>query len=218
MKINIGPYLNWVGPYQIAEKILFWKDKNKDESVYKFGEWLNETPLKEICNYIHRKKKRNIKIHIDNHDVWSLDFTLALIIHPALKKLKSQKHGSALVDDEDVPINIRSSSAPPKEHDWDTDAFVHARWDYVLDEMIWAFGEIVNDTWETQYHSGNPEFVWIPVDADGNRVTEQEAKLFSLEKPGENIYSFDRNGYTAHHAKIQNGLRLFAKYYFGLWD
>jgi len=27
MKINIGPYINYLGPYQIAEKLLFWMDK-----------------------------------------------------------------------------------------------------------------------------------------------------------------------------------------------
>ena len=40
MRVNIGPYKSWVGPYQIAEKILFWLDKNDDERVHKFGEWL----------------------------------------------------------------------------------------------------------------------------------------------------------------------------------
>jgi len=29
MKVKIGPYTNYIGPFQIAEKILFWKDKNK---------------------------------------------------------------------------------------------------------------------------------------------------------------------------------------------
>ena len=28
MKVKIGPYKNWFGPYQLAEKILFWKDPN----------------------------------------------------------------------------------------------------------------------------------------------------------------------------------------------
>ena len=32
MKVYIGPYTNWVGPYQIAEKILFWMDRYEDVS------------------------------------------------------------------------------------------------------------------------------------------------------------------------------------------
>jgi len=27
MKVYIGPYVDWIGPYQIAEKILFWIPK-----------------------------------------------------------------------------------------------------------------------------------------------------------------------------------------------
>ena len=27
MKVFIGKHVDWFGPYQLAEKILFWKDK-----------------------------------------------------------------------------------------------------------------------------------------------------------------------------------------------
>lgn len=40
MKVYIGPYKNWFGPYQLAEKLLFWKDKYEDKTVHSFGEWL----------------------------------------------------------------------------------------------------------------------------------------------------------------------------------
>ena len=35
MKIYIGPYVNWVGPYQIAAKILFLAS---DETKHNFGD------------------------------------------------------------------------------------------------------------------------------------------------------------------------------------
>ena len=48
MKVRIGPYKNWFGPYQLAELLMFWVPKEKDEygiehtadRVHKFGEWL----------------------------------------------------------------------------------------------------------------------------------------------------------------------------------
>ena len=39
------------------------------------------------------RKNRAYHIHIDDYDVWSLDHTLASIIHPALVRLKDTKHG-----------------------------------------------------------------------------------------------------------------------------
>ena len=52
------------------------------------------------------RTNRKIEIRIDKYDVWGLDHTLALIIHPALVLLKEQKHGDPQVDDEDVPEEV----------------------------------------------------------------------------------------------------------------
>jgi len=30
MYVKMGPYPSWFGPFQLAEKILFWKDKDDD--------------------------------------------------------------------------------------------------------------------------------------------------------------------------------------------
>lgn len=48
MKVYIGKPRNWFGPYQLAEMLMFWVPKEKDEygfhrtadCVHKFGEWL----------------------------------------------------------------------------------------------------------------------------------------------------------------------------------
>lgn len=48
MKVKIGPYKNWFGPYQLAEKLCFWAKetvvdehgmKSKPDYVHNFGEW-----------------------------------------------------------------------------------------------------------------------------------------------------------------------------------
>jgi hypothetical protein len=73
-----------------------------------------------------------------------MDYTLAMIVLPMLQQLQKTKHGSPSVDDEDVPEELRSTSAPAKENEWDTDDNWHKRWDWVLDEMIYAFDSKVN--------------------------------------------------------------------------
>ena len=152
MKVQIGDYRNFVGPYQIAEKILFWRNKYKDGSVYEFGQRLAKIGwLVKLCDWIDSKKKRTVKVKVHDYDVWNADSTLAYIIHPVLVKLKETKNGSPFVDDADVPENLRSTAVPPAE-DGCTDDNFHKRWDYVLDEMIFAF-ENVNRDWQDQFHT-----------------------------------------------------------------
>jgi hypothetical protein len=113
VKINIAPYRPWVGPYQIAEKILFWKDRD-DDAVFAFGDWLDKyTPIARITQWFFSKRK--IDIRIDTHDTWSMDHTLGLIILPMLKQLKETKHGSPFVDDVDVPEELQYLRAPKTE-------------------------------------------------------------------------------------------------------
>jgi hypothetical protein len=97
-----------------------------------------------IGRYFQNGKKRKVNIKIDPYDTWSMDDTLALIIHPMLVQLKATKHGASNVADEDVPENLRTSSAPPTGNDWDVDVFYFDRWDWVLDEMIWAFKQKID--------------------------------------------------------------------------
>jgi len=92
--------------------------------------------------FIRYKKPKINYVKIDPQDTWSMDNTLALIILPMLKQLKNTKHSSGMVDDKDVPKHLRSTAAPPKKNEWDVDDNVHKRWDYVLDEMIWAFEQL----------------------------------------------------------------------------
>ena len=92
-----------------------------------------------IENYTDDGEDQKIEVQIDPWDTWSMDYTLAPIILPMLKQLKETKHGAPNVDDEDVPEQLRSTSAPPKDNEWDTDKFHFDRWDWALDEMIYAF-------------------------------------------------------------------------------
>jgi len=225
MKIYIGPYKKWWGPYQIAELLCFWVKETKDEYgfpakpkwVHDFGTRLSETPLYKICNWIESKRERTIKIRIDKYDTWSMDDTLARIILPMLLQLKVAKNGSPFVDDEDVPEHLRSSAAPPTENEWDTDDNHHKRWDWILEEMIWAFEQKLTD-WESQYYSGEHDINWDPVDENGNIIKdEDDAKSYRMVFGPNDTFEIDIEKRTIHANRIANGFRLFGKYYEGLW-
>lgn len=227
MKIKIGPYTTWIGPYQIAEKILFWKDKSKDHSVHEFGTWLSggevgDSVLMKLCIWIESKKKRKIKIKIDKWDTWGMDSTLALIILPMLIQLRDTKHGSAMIDDEDLPIDMRVHGFGEsvqfelefETHDadetlsWNT---YETKWDWVLNEMIWSFEQLQPDNdWEDQYWNVRPELdlTKYPEDKDVIAVP--------VRWKTKGVHDYD--GRNAHQARISNGLKLFGKYFQGLWD
>ena len=214
MKVRIGPHIRWFGPYQLAEKIFFWKDKYKGDPVHKLGDKLaNIKPLNEFLNWLYDRKKRKIEIHIDGYDVWNADHTLALIIVPVLKKLKEQKHGTPHVDDKDVPANLRRSAAPElteeQKNTGHTDELWGARWEWVLDEMIWAFEQHANPDWEEQYYSGDTD--WILYKVEGSGYTE-------LKHGPNHTFKVDNKGKQKHIARMKNGRMLFAKYYESLWN
>lgn len=165
--------------------------------------------------YYDKQPIQKVKVKIDDWDTYSADSTLAYIILPLLKEFKKNKQGAPLVDNEDVPKELES---PYVEHDVhiDTDDYWFDRFDYVLDEIIWTF-EQYNIDWEDQYHTGNIDFKFVPVDKDGNEVPHDEAKLFKMERGENDTSRFDEEGYQAHQARINNGLRLFGKYYGCLW-
>lgn len=214
MKVIIGPYRNWIGPYQIAEALCFWSPKVKDECgilrhkdwVHNFGTWLAETKtgeeslLTKLCNWIDGKKQRQVYVRIDKFDTWSMDHTLAHIILPMLKQLKATKHGSPHVDDFDCPQHLWSTHAKPKLNDYDTDEFWHQRWEYVLGEMIWAFEQHLDDSAQDQFF----DHTNVDPKADINQQIKQT--------------KHDSEGYNHWQHRKAMGFKLFGKYYQALWD
>lgn len=224
MFVKIGPHKNWYGPYQLAETLMFWKPKH-DGTVHRFGHWLagsvategddwaaetHTSWLYRAMNWIHKHQERAVRVRIDKYDTWNMDSTLCYIILPMLRQLKATKHGAPCVDDTDVPEELRSSSAAPKENEWDVDGNHFKRWDWVLDQMIWSFQQQhPNCDWEAQFHSGVNDFYF----------EKQPDSNFSTLATGANHTAvFDREGYSAHSQRIDEGLRLFGKYYRALWD
>jgi hypothetical protein len=137
-----------------------------------------------------------------------------------LKQLKATTHGAPFVDDEDVPegIDLRSTEALPKEDEYDVDSNHFKRWNWVLDEMIFAFECKIDDSWQEAFCSGEFDTVWIPVDREGNEVPKEDAKLFHMTDGPNHTYKCDYEGMKIVENRIQNGFRLFGRYYQNLWD
>lgn len=239
MKVKIGNYTSWIGPFQIADKIFFWCDKHAyDEKLLnrwdhklkdQLGDFLaygfNKEPVRKdgkeywndgrkrswfngVCEWVHSKQKRNVKVHIDKWDTWSMDHTLSYIIAPMLKQLKDTKHGAPYTDDDDVPEELKSTSAAPKENEYDTDANHFKRWDYILDEMIWAFEQHMLDD-EPDFWIKEPEGMYFEPCEDNSNLSTMK-----YDKEGE----FDQEAYNAYHVRKANGFKMFGKYYLHLWD
>jgi hypothetical protein len=242
MQVRIGNYRSWLGPYQIADALCFWVKevpdeygiKSKPRWVHRFGEWLaygsvrpepkigetrafadykrKPTRFHRFLLWIHSKKQRKIYVRIDPWDTWSMGDTLAYIILPMLKQLKEQNQGSPHVDDEDVPEHLCSAELSQDEKDTGhVDDNHHARWDWVLDEMIHAFETKAGNLqdWEEQFTTGEYDLQFKKIDERGTSVM---------------IYGPNHTAKTDYEAqkeyadRIQNGFRLFGKYYQSLWS
>jgi hypothetical protein len=203
------------------------------ERVHRFGEWLahgsvepepevgevskwgEDRPITWLYKFLHwidKKKKRKIYVRIDRYDTWNMDDTLSHIILPMLKQLKETKHGAPYVEDEDVPEHLRSTAArelTEEEKNWHApDEFHFKRWDWVLDEMIFAFENKLDDSWEDQFSSGESHMLFKKLD---NGMSEMVRGPNDTKK-------YDWEGRKAYAKRISNGFRLFGKYYEGLWD
>ena len=202
MKVYLSKYrYHWISPYTVLEKVFFWREIDYDEPI--IDKWSDRLApicqgIQKVLDFIHPKINY---VKIDRWDTWSMDYTLSFIVVPMLKQLKETKHGAPFVDDEDVPDELKSTSAPPKENDYDTDENHFKRWDWALNEMIWAFEQNIDTNSEDKFFDHEE---WDPTEKDFNT---------SLHK-----IKIDQVGLKAHQDRKANGFRLFGKYYQGLWD
>jgi hypothetical protein len=217
MKVFLNNYRNhWLSPYTILEKVFFWREINYDEPLIdKWSDRLNPIceALRKVLDVVHPKIDY---VKIDYWDTWSMDNTLAPIILPMLRQLRDTKHGSPFVDLEDVPEHLRTTGTQEYDEQFVFDFYkedksydddypnIHARWEWVLNEMIWAFEQKSDDDSESQFfdHSecGDEKLFW-------NKDGKYESKL-----------KVDWDGFKAWQVRKENGFRLFGKYYEGLWD
>ena len=155
----------------------------------------------DVFNWIwFDRRTQKIKVRIDKWDTWSMDHTLAPIILPMLVQLKETKHGAPWVDMEDVPKELRTTKAQQNKYakGGDVDPKHFDRWDWVMDEMIWAFEQKCRDDWMEDYY--------------GEWVED------TTEPLGGTYINYDDEGRQKHQERMTNGFRLFGKYFENLWD
>ena len=194
-------YVDWPTEYSRFETALEWVDDR----------------IQDLYNIFNRlwfdRLKQKVSVRIDPWDTWSMDHTLAHIVLPMLKQLKETKHGGPYVYPEDVPTELRPTKKELTAYttNGETDSKFFEHWDWVMDEMIFAFESKHND-WEEQFQSGEHDIQWI-------KITEGKLKSHSEMVKGPNdTYKIDWIGRTAYQERITNGFRLFGKYYESLWS
>jgi len=222
MKVYLSNYRNhWVSPYKILERVLFWKDwENISYDTPWVERWTDRlTPLcqawRSFLDFVHPPIRY---VKIDRWDTWSMDHTLGHIVLPMLRQLQASKHGAPSVDDKDVPDELKSTSAPPKEDEYDVDDNHFRRWDYVLDEMIFAFECRSDDDYEDRFWTGDMGDMKSTETGQVlfNPITNKEEKTYEITFTGNRTCDWD--ALRAHQDRVRNGFRLFGKYYEALWD
>ena len=125
-------------------------------------------------------------VKIDSQDTWSMDHTLALIIHPMLIQLHDSGQGCHAVDQEDAP-HITFFDGKYSEE----------AWSYVLGEMIWAFEQQLKDDDESQFYDHSEC-------GDLKDIKDWNERISKVK--------VDNEGLEAHQKRKANGFRLFGKY------
>lgn len=151
--------------------------------------------------------KRKLVVRIDPWDVWSADYTLSLIILPLLILYRREMHGipmqmfskeyHALLDSKkywkEKELNRKTGRIGPLERrlrKLSDEAFT--RWKETIDEMIWAFKQVVGS---------EPSF-W---------------KVKPNHKKGIKGV-MDMDAWKAYHDRISAGIRLFGENFQSLWN
>jgi hypothetical protein len=167
-----------------------WEDNHNlfESFLEKLEDGLQVIYNATINKIFDKRTDQKINVHIDNYDAWSADDTLAHIIYPLLKKVKEDKRGSSWVDDIDVPKALRNKKVVEDAEHPDHDSLIIKRWDYVIDEMIWAFESKASYNWSSQYYN----------------------------EPNDK-FKCDYEGLKAHQDRMSNGFRLFGVYFESLW-
>lgn len=156
------------------------------------------------------RKNRVAKVQIDAWDTWSLDGTLAEIIHPALIKFKTERQKMP-----GVPSKFFHDDDPVKANGNPTDEALELaskRFENFLDESIWAFGEIKDEyPGEAAFYVIKPEYA---------HLTKEEISNMNFVDKNKNWITttdFDREGFGNYHKRIQAALREFGENYQTLW-
>lgn len=196
MKVYIGKHIEYKTIYHVTEKLKYLGFSEKSINI--IDTWFEETMpfVNGLFTWFYDKRKRRIKVKIDDYDTWNLDYTLALIILPALKAYKNNHDSS-------YPGDLKS----------------HEEWEAVLDKMIWSFENIATDYEEDEFYTEVIGKIYFPEPKRDQKPYDKNHwwTHFGFNRSFSHM-RFDSEGYTKHREKVQEGLNLFGKYFRNLWD
>lgn len=190
MKVYIGPYIDrWIS--NIEERWMAWRYKKLyweideddhdifDKFIVKLDDFLQEVYNRTINKYLD-KKNRKIKVKVHKYDCWSADITLAYIILPVLKQLKESKQGSPHVSPDDVPPKLRPTLEEIVAYNTNgtTDDKFHERWEFVLNEMIWTFEQLIDEDAEEQFYDRETKQFKHPEWEEYNKRIDYGCRMF----------------------------------------
>lgn len=222
MKVKIGNYKNnlicnlyrnWI-MFKYGEDYYFsvgeveyetWLDKK----LYKLDDIIQDF-YNATINKVLILRNRKIKVKLDPWDAWSADMTLGYIALPLLKEIKETKQGAPFVEYADVPEHLRPSEEEIEitRDTGETDLHFFDRWDWVLDEMIFAFEKHLDPNIDDSFSSGT-------FDMDVEKVPGE--KYSRLVAGANHTQKIDEEARKLHHLRVANGFLLFGKYYQCLW-
>ena len=183
MKISIGEYPKPLWYSSIYDDYI--EQGHSGNHVYRVLQSFLQFTYDMTINAYRYRTNRKVSICIDSSDVFDMRSTLALIIAPLLRKFKEDQKSFGFVDDEDVPEELRNG-----DDIYDSESSLK-KWQYILDNIIWAFEQHEKDSWEDMYYE---------LKSDGSEVVT------------------DADGLVEHYDRIMEGQRLFGKYYTDLWS
>jgi len=247
MKIYIGPYKNWFGPYQLAEKLCFWarpvKDKygieSKPDWVHDFGEWLAhgsvepEPDFRTGIDILNRNRDRHNTL-LYRFLLWvesKRKRTIKIRIDP-YDTWSMDSTLSMIILPMLKQLHATKHGAPLVD---DEDVPEHLRStaapprenEYDVDgnhflRWDWVMEELIW-TFEQQQTDCDWEDQYQTGEYDLRSVPtewDEDGKptMYEMKDGPNHTAKIDHNGMTAHQNRINNGLRLLGKYWQSLWD
>jgi hypothetical protein len=201
MKVWLGSPTRWWHPSSILLPFK-WALNISDDDYYGFEDSVQsrfkDTRIGKWLQYMSYRSNSRRYIKIDRWDIWDAQSDLAFIIAPLLQKFRADMRGIPYTNRVDAP------------HIDTEDGHDAARWEWILDEMIFAFKAINDPRRENQFYSGELSWHFETVELDGQTFRE-------FKEDSKSTFEIDREGQKAYEERVANGLRLFGVYYQSLW-
>ena len=245
MKIKIGPYRSWFGPYQLADALCFWVREVRDEYdimskpdwVHSFGHWLahgvapRERAVGEVYSWHDGDKlpttwlykfllwvdsKKNRKISI-KLDRYDTWSTDHTLALIIVPMLKQLRETKHGSPFIDAEDVPEHLHPDPNRINLGTNGELK-KWDpdyKIHDRWDWVLGEMLHAFECTLDDNWEDRFN----SGEHDILWEKQENGLSEMKHGPNdTFIVDQDALKAAWARRDNGRRLFAKYYHNLWD